>query len=128
MPNCTFYKILRFGAFCPIKGVYKGPMETSVLSMQVKRLSRVLVLPGMGEGEIKNDGGDEFNYDNSVRTFVNVTMNPQHMKGGREEEGRKEVGRSWWGAMARTCNPSWAGVGVVAEVGRLGSEEALSEK
>jgi hypothetical protein len=36
-----------------------------------------VTIPGMGAGRIKeNDGGSEFNYN--IRTFVNVTMYPQH--------------------------------------------------
>jgi hypothetical protein len=40
----------------------------------------VETIPGMGgEGIKENDGGGKFNYDwYIVRTFVNVTIYPQH--------------------------------------------------
>jgi hypothetical protein len=47
----------------------------------------VETIPGMeGEGIKENDGGwwGEFNYDNIVRTFVNVTMYPQYNNNRRK--------------------------------------------
>jgi hypothetical protein len=38
----------------------------------------VETIPGMGGEGKKNDGGGELSYDNSIRTFVNVTMYPQY--------------------------------------------------
>jgi hypothetical protein len=36
-------------------------------------------VPGMEGGELKeNVGGGEVNYDKILRTFINVTMYPQH--------------------------------------------------
>jgi hypothetical protein len=41
------------------------------------KMRSVEILPGMGEGKIKeNDGGGKFNYD--IRTFVNVATLLQH--------------------------------------------------
>jgi hypothetical protein len=43
-----------------------------------KEMRPVETIPGMGGGGIKeNDGGSEFNWY-IVRTFVNVTIYPQH--------------------------------------------------
>jgi hypothetical protein len=43
----------------------------------MEKMRPVRTIPGMGEGGMKvNDGGGEFNYD--IRTYVNVTMYPQH--------------------------------------------------
>jgi hypothetical protein len=38
-------------------------------------------IPGMGEGEIKEDGEGEFKYDIfDIRAFVNATVYTQHKK------------------------------------------------
>jgi hypothetical protein len=46
-----------------------------VLMYENGKMRPVETILGMGEGEIKNDGGGEFNCY-PVRTFVNVTIYP----------------------------------------------------
>jgi hypothetical protein len=46
-----------------------------------------------GKGVKENNGGDEFNYDILLRTFVNVTMYPQYNNKDVFREKENDIGQ-----------------------------------